>query len=1763
MDSPALNFWAAGDQARRRYEAAGYVVSVSERLESDVGPEPDTELVAYFVARRGEDDAFESRIIELAPSDRDENSEARLAALQAFVDGRPGWHLDIVEFERPADARPPSQDLVAEWIAEARRLAPLSPAGALALARRAVASALFRLEVARGERYREPPDLSNSLISGLETDGGISVEEAETLRYFHTALAAGDVSRDDGLALEELTEACLRIAERCSAEDAEVVAEMLAWFERHFCTPEQAGVAADSSTGDYVWLDTGPYDARAVLRSRFGESEQASLDRAVFLIEQDGLTWARRDSDGLPPTALAADAVVMATNPDAAAGAARFGVSIGAAPGYDGLGLVERHHILQWASTLPSRAEVVELVRDLIVETTPAHDLIRIDCPTAEGTGRPDFDVVVETRQGTTWVPAGRSGWEVSTSTDVARNANTNYRNRSSEARSDANEITYVYLTPRAWPETKATPSTTSDTAGTQPSRQQAKRRWQQQHSDEGHWRDVRALDVDDLLNWLIQAPATRARFSERLGLVPDGFTSARLRWERDLAQTGGRLSAEVLLAGRERQFRELVERCSTGGGTVYVVAESTQDALDFILAAGTREAGILDRMLLVSDAAAWRRLKREPGGGAILVAVEPEVADGLEPSQHCMVVPLTHPIPPNTSSDEHEALVEIGRIDPTAAANALERQGLDRSEAGRFAALGRRSLGALRRMLQLGPTPATPAWLGRLPNDRDRAAVWAALLAGRWSEQRDSDQALLCELAGTAAGYEELLLILRPLSEGPDPLIAQVGNQWELVAPQEAWRHLASEIPESFLDRFASAAERALTETEVQRWPDGTPFEIHERTQTRSSYSRDMRHGIARTAALLGTFGIGAPLASRTSAETRAALMVRDLLGTDDGGGHELDQEAQASDGAPGQVECAVRSVIQRIVDLAGVLPLLAEAAPDAFLEAVADALEQAQSDPDGWRILNEGSEGATSDAGWYWLRRALETLAWSPEPSHLAFVAESLLKISASGNDDLADKAHNCLVSLFRPWLPQTGLTTDRRNEVLTGLCNRVLGDEAFDASTRRAALWRCLLELASLQPGGSPNAGPGIREWPVVVRPASHEDELAATDRVISLLLQMAEFFASSEFECERLSDIFCPLDGNAHLVRLTPGARERALEIVGDASAHGTLDASLLGDRMRSFVRLHRHYPDAFWSLGSDELERIEHMADRWGDSDPATLGAWLFESVWPEVDVAGLRDEAGAREALVAAQRRAAVAQVWADDALEGVLRLAVRVHDNSQDFPWRDSASLKPLVPFVGRALAEAALARELQWSGANGALLEHLETTLGEWLAGAELQTSADVAQSADPDGESALGSDAVVPRYLVAHGYFARRVALLLDDGQNLTAWLKGITMAHRVDSEAVARLLTTLREFPLVWEISASLGADVEAAYWMYFPPLPTGLDSALTVVAARRLLGVGRPGAAVELLAYRHFEAGDSEEAASGDNSEMVELALRALEVLADAAEPSQVVQRLRFWVGELLDWLSHQLPLNELHLDDSRRIRLARLELVLDDVPGSRGRSLLSHAWLEHDPCFFVEMIARMYAPADESMPSGPDEGAEADTAGALAAVAASKAWTVLHHWRRIPGLRDDGTVDSGVMQDWITQALEELAKQELLPLGSGYIGEMLAKAPAASSDEHGIVPPPAVRDVLEALRSSGIEPRTSDIEHGLARGISNLRGVHSRGLMDGGKDERELADRYREQADIVGDRWPRTARVLRLVADSYDSHGRMHDIQSERFARGT
>jgi len=120
-------------------------------------------------------------------------------------------------------------------------------------------------------------------------------------------------------------------------------------------------------------------------------------------------------------------------------------------------------------------------------------------------------------------------------------------------------------------------------------------------------------------------------------------------------------------------------------------------------------------------------------------------------------------------------------------------------------------------------------------------------------------------------------------------------------------------------------------------------------------------------------------------------------------------------------------------------------------------------------------------------------------------------------------------------------------------------------------------------------------------------------------------------------------------------------------------------------------------------------------------------------------------------------------------------------------------------------------------------------------------------------------------------------------------------------------------------------------------------------------------------------------------------------------------------------------------------------------------------------------------------------------------------------------------LRDDDRVDSG----------------------DGQIGRILAYAPP---DPDGMFPPEAVRVLLEDVRSGRLDT-------GLELGILNKRGVTSRGLLDGGAQEWELAKRHRRPAGAAAP-WPRTKKILNRIADSYESDALREDEKAERRRRG-
>jgi hypothetical protein len=170
-----------------------------------------------------------------------------------------------------------------------------------------------------------------------------------------------------------------------------------------------------------------------------------------------------------------------------------------------------------------------------------------------------------------------------------------------------------------------------------------------------------------------------------------------------------------------------------------------------------------------------------------------------------------------------------------------------------------------------------------------------------------------------------------------------------------------------------------------------------------------------------------------------------------------------------------------------------------------------------------------------------------------------------------------------------------------------------------------------------------------------------------------------------------------------------------------------------------------------------------------------------------------------------------------------------------------------------------------------------------------------------------------------------------------------------------------------------------------------------------------------------------------------------------------------------------------------------------------------------------------------------------DEDSETKELSANDEAKAQAAYTLLDSWHTLPGRRTDGTVDAVALTAWVEKArilLEQATRREI---GDLHIGEILGMSPLG---DDGLWPHEAVRDVVEATESA-------EIDRGIALSVYNSRGVVSKNMREGGAQERELVRKYTSYADAMNEKWPRTAAVLREIAQFYESDAARSDMDVE------
>ena len=255
--------------------------------------------------------------------------------------------------------------------------------------------------------------------------------------------------------------------------------------------------------------------------------------------------------------------------------------------------------------------------------------------------------------------------------------------------------------------------------------------------------------------------------------------------------------------------------------------------------------------------------------------------------------------------------------------------------------------------------------------------------------------------------------------------------------------------------------------------------------------------------------------------------------------------------------------------------------------------------------------------------------------------------------------------------------------------------------------------------------------------------------------------------------------------------------------------------------------------------------------------------------------------------------------------------------------------------------------------------------------------------------------------------------------------------------------------------------------------------------------------------------------------------------------------SQCISVLGGLVGEVAKspWKLQRIQYEIVHMirelqqrEDVDLQALGALEYQYLPILEFQAEPIALNRLLGTSPALFVDVICDAYSPASGATGEITDE----------RRLRARLAYKLLQSMKRHPSVAAS-TRDVNDLRAWVVEVRVRAREADREIITDQQIGQILAYAPTDIDD--GGWPPKPMRDLIEELSAP-------QIETGIAVCRFNQRGTFSKSLYDGGRQERALAEQYRNWSETAR-RWPRTSALLRQIAEDWDRHAARADSEAE------
>lgn len=836
---------------------------------------------------------------------------------------------------------------------------------------------------------------------------------------------------------------------------------------------------------------------------------------------------------------------------------------------------IEASDLVGWAERRRGQDGMPELLSRLIRAERGAAASVRF--PSGDSVAQPGWDGVVYVDGSSPRIPDGQSGWETGADQQPKKKADGDFEARGDDpGELDPAITTFVFVTPRRWAKRKDA--------------------WAKEQRAKGIWKDVRAYDADDLVDWIECHPGVGQWLAARIGKRPRDLQSIAEIWEDWSGATQVPLSGELTRIGRDQDAASVLQWLSKRATEpVFVQAESVEEAAAFLYA--TIEmlpdpyfSALETRALAPETAAAAAEL----AGGLtplILILHEADVgfAQRLARQGHHIYVAL------GPNSDAPNSVRRLAKPTRSQLHQVLVRMGLEYGHAENLSLDAGRSLAVLRRLMP--PAPGRrPTWSVPPPS----RPTLGALLAGGWLETLDGDKSVVEQLTGLP--YQDAVRALGPYVTALDAPLRKREDVWRLKSPRDAWTLLAHGLTTADIDRFLAAYRDVCAEIDPT-W-DMAPDErwLAPVRDIRPRHSPLLKQSMTETMMLLALYGDRAALVDGIERQVAAAL-------------------SEILDTASGPIWWS----------LGRVLPKVAEVAPSTFLNSIDRALSLT---PSPLLAFFEPETSVHSHTQLPQLMWALEQLAW--DPTLLPRVADILARLDElDGGGKNTARPKQVLTTIFLSWSPQTHATLRQRLAVIDALRKRH-GDMAWDL------MISLLPRPYSISMRGS---SPQWRE--AAANEVEASPETVVKDCVVEVSARLVEDVGTLP---KRWKALLKAMEFLLPEARTAIGARllEAEPAIVAEE------DRDFIRTALRKVLARHLEFQDADWTIPAAELEMFQTALKRFEPEDVLWRHAWLFSNGtgW----MSSVRDwDRSAKEAAEA--RAKAFEEIVEECGIEGVLAL--------------------------------------------------------------------------------------------------------------------------------------------------------------------------------------------------------------------------------------------------------------------------------------------------------------------------------------------------------------------------------------------------------------------------------------------------------------------------------------------------------------------------